>query len=210
MHILLTDFLTCPRCGPEFGLILLADQLRDRRIDAGELGCANCRNAYPIRRGAADLRVPGSAPLPATDAFGSDPERVFRAAALLGVTRPNTTVLVVEAGGTAVRGIAEILSEVHVVGASARADGEEDSAGVISAVLTGERIPLRDHSVAAVALLGSWSPTLAVEAARVLSGGGRLVVDPAPAGAAEALRETGFDIQLEQEGVVVAAAPGPA
>lgn len=51
MHILLTDILTCPRCGPEFGLILLADELRDRRVHEGTLGCANCRGRWPVRRG---------------------------------------------------------------------------------------------------------------------------------------------------------------
>ena len=30
MQLLLTDRLSCPRCGPGFGLILLADRLADR------------------------------------------------------------------------------------------------------------------------------------------------------------------------------------
>lgn len=51
MHLLLTDILSCPRCGPEFGLILLADRIEARRVLAGILGCANCRSKYPIREG---------------------------------------------------------------------------------------------------------------------------------------------------------------
>lgn len=61
MHILLTDILSCPRCGPEFGLILLADRIEARRVLAGTLGCANCRSKYAIRDGVADLRAAPSA-----------------------------------------------------------------------------------------------------------------------------------------------------
>lgn len=58
MHLLVTDRLSCPRCGPTFGLILLADDLRDRRVLEGALGCANCRERYPVRGGFGDLRPP--------------------------------------------------------------------------------------------------------------------------------------------------------
>ena len=58
MHLLLTDRLTCPRCGPEFGLVLLADRLEDRRVLEGALGCPNCRDRYPVRDGFGDLRPP--------------------------------------------------------------------------------------------------------------------------------------------------------
>src|SRR5690606_8442394 len=53
MHIVLTDLLTCPRCGPAHGLILVADGLAERRVLDGALGCANCREKYEIRDGAA-------------------------------------------------------------------------------------------------------------------------------------------------------------
>ena len=45
---------------------------------------------------------------------------------------------------------------------------------------------------------------------RVLAPGTRLVLDPAPEGAAEELRGLGAEVLLEQEGVVVAKKPGPA
>ena len=38
MHILLTDLLFCPRCGPQHGLILLANRLEERRVLDGWLG----------------------------------------------------------------------------------------------------------------------------------------------------------------------------
>lgn len=77
MHILLTDVLTCPNCGPEFGLILLADRVENRRVLEGTLGCANCRERYGIVEGFADLR-PSDAHLGA-GSDSKDPGKVERA-----------------------------------------------------------------------------------------------------------------------------------
>ncbi len=64
MNVLLTDHLVCPRCGPPFGLVLLARDVRDRRVRRGELGCSNCRDAFPVKNGFADLRPPPRDPPP--------------------------------------------------------------------------------------------------------------------------------------------------
>src|SRR5690242_16884227 len=93
MHILLTDLLTCPRCGPEFGLIVLADEMVDRRVVEGSLGCANCRNRYPVHGGVADLRLaPNEEGGPALEEGGE--ERAYRLAALSGVADRAGAVLV--------------------------------------------------------------------------------------------------------------------
>lgn len=60
---MLTDRLTCPRCGPTFGLILLAERMVDRRVRDGTLGCPNCRDAFPVVDGFADLRAPPRRPV---------------------------------------------------------------------------------------------------------------------------------------------------
>src|SRR5687768_18278693 len=57
MHITLTDRLTCPRCGPGAGLIVLMDVVADRRVVSGSLGCPVCRERYPIAGRVADLRA---------------------------------------------------------------------------------------------------------------------------------------------------------
>lgn len=62
MFLPLTDLLTCPRCGPESGLILLADRIEDRRVLEGALGCPRCQERYPVRAGFADLRPARVAP----------------------------------------------------------------------------------------------------------------------------------------------------
>ncbi len=58
MNIGLVDHLVCPRCGPPFGLVLLAHDVQDHRVRAGEFGCPNCRDRFPVEGGFADLRPP--------------------------------------------------------------------------------------------------------------------------------------------------------
>jgi uncharacterized protein YbaR (Trm112 family) len=210
MHVLLTDVLTCPRCGPTFGLILQADRWEDRQVEKGWLGCANCRESFPISGGVADLRHPLVSPLPASDgeAVDADTERAFRAAALLGVTDMNPTVLMVDAEGQLAGEVADVLKGAHVIGAGdSEAPLRPTGDGILSSLRVGERIPLRDRSLRGVALLGTVSPALLAEAGRVLYPGARLVVDPAPVEVANSLREMGFDVHLEQNAVVVASAP---
>lgn len=125
MHILLTDILRCPRCGPEFGLILLTDRIEDRTVIAGTLGCPNCRQSYPIAAGVADLRYAEAPPLEThpPQFFGED--AAFRLAALMGAQSANTNLLLLGASGDMATRIARIFPEAHVVAGSvsARPDG---------------------------------------------------------------------------------------
>lgn len=58
MNVALVDHLVCPRCGPPHGLLLLAHDVRDRRVHEGEFGCPNCRDRFPVVDGFGDLRPP--------------------------------------------------------------------------------------------------------------------------------------------------------
>ncbi len=58
MNTTLVDHLVCPRCGPPNGLILLAHEVRDRRVLEGEFGCPNCRDRFPVAGGFGDFRPP--------------------------------------------------------------------------------------------------------------------------------------------------------
>ncbi|HEV2146362.1 MAG TPA: Trm112 family protein, partial [Longimicrobiaceae bacterium] len=120
MHILLTDVLRCPRCGPEFGLVLLADGVEDRRVSGGRLGCANCREAYPIRGGETDLRVPGGERLPEAEGARGGEEEAVRLAALLGLTEAWGSVLLVGAGADLADSLAALVPGVEVVRAVGR------------------------------------------------------------------------------------------
>src|SRR5512133_2993550 len=91
MHILLTDLSTCPRCGPEYGLILLVEDIEDRRVVRGSLGCPNCRERYAITDGVGDFRLGEEVALGAPVAA----EAVVRLVALAGVTSPPGHLLLV-------------------------------------------------------------------------------------------------------------------
>lgn len=211
MHILLTDILTCPRCGPSFGLIVLADRIEDRRVMEGRLGCANCRTSYPVMDGVADLRVAAVPPLELR-ALSPDPERAYRLAALIGIQPHRARVLVIGATSDELAMIASLLQDSQVVGASsgdgrvAPNRGAETQAA--DELVVGHRIPFRSASFSAIALAGPVSDEVLREALRLLAAGGRLVIDGALGTMSQSLREMGFDVQLEQDETVVAAAPG--
>lgn len=205
MHILLTDVITCPRCGPDFGLIVLADRLDSRRVVDGSLGCANCREEYPVRDGVADLRwapvqgdPPEAAPQP-------DAERGYRVAALLGVTGPAGPVAVVSDDARLVEEIQRHLPDAGVVGVSRTLPpgGPGEAMGWL---LCDERLPFRSRSLGGVGL-ASGGASLLAEALRTLERGARVVIDPAAASVAGELRSLGADILLQEDAVAVASDP---
>ncbi|MBB4639651.1 Trm112 family protein [Longimicrobium terrae] len=211
MFILLTDVLTCPRCGPEFGLILLADQMGERRVVQGRLGCPNCREAYAIRDGVVHA-VPASDPAPrvTVEDGGSsegDAEAPVRLAALMGLSGVTGLVLIDGPGGRHGAAVAALVPGVEVVAVdgAAPAGGMENG---VSRVVSGPRFPFRDDKMRGAALTGGADDERLREALRVLVPGARLVVDPAPAGTGERLRALGAEVLLEEAGVVVARAPG--
>ena len=130
MHLLLTDRLCCPRCGPEFGLILLSDHLEDRRVHKGGLGCSNCRDSYPVRGGVADLRaIPRGPLLPDPAGHGvSEKTTPAEVGALLGVLRGPGHLLVLGPLVAHARALADLIEGIEVVAGSVfEPDGVEES-----------------------------------------------------------------------------------
>lgn len=208
MLIVLTDILSCPRCGPEFGLVVLADRLEHRRVLAGALGCANCRELYPIVDGLADLRYPpGARPADGPErasAPAADPHAdAFRLAALLGVTDGPGVVLVAGSRAALAGAIPAIVPEIGAVAVGMDLEGVPEREGA-SRLLGGERLPLRSTSVRGAALTGPAADTLLEEGVRVLGRGARIVLDPAPTSAVARLEAAGLEVLLAQDDVVVA------
>jgi uncharacterized protein YbaR (Trm112 family) len=217
MHILLTDILTCPRCGPGFGLIVLAEEMRERHVREGSLGCANCRDRYPIRGGVVDFRG-GATGAPARaeagpPVAGGDPgndetvgdvaEAAYRVAALLGLgDEPSAALLAGHPAGV-VAAVARLLPDSRIVGvATEDADLPEGPSWIVRR--PGAGLPFRDGSLRGVAIADPEAGPLVREGTRVLAGGGRIVLDPAPDGSPDRLRADGLEVLLEQDGVVVA------
>ncbi len=209
MHLLVTDVLTCPRCGPRFGLILLADRIEARRVLEGRLGCANCREQYPIRGGYAELRLPPTSALPSPPPTGEaagpvEEEDAVRLAALLGVSGGRGNYLIVGPGARLAPAIAALVPDAEILAADPELAGLPEQPGV-TRLASGPQLPFSDRSLRAVALTGEGVSL--EEALRVLAPAGRIVLDPAPPQTAERLRAAGLQILLDQEGVVVASPP---
>jgi uncharacterized protein YbaR (Trm112 family) len=211
MHILLTDILACPRCGPDFGLVLIADRVEERRVLEGRLGCPNCREQYPVRGGELDARLSTAAPVDraesSEDAPVGDGGAAVRLAALLGLADARGTVLVAGPGAALAAEVAALVPELEVVTLAAEPGGGDEQPGV-SRIAAGAGLPFRSRTLRGVALTGGADPALLAEGVRVLQPGARLVVEGAPAGTAELLSSHGAQVMLEQEGTVVARAVG--
>lgn len=219
MDISLIDLLACPRCGPAHGLILLPDEVRDRRVVTGVLGCANCRERYVVEGGVADLRgdsgvvggvgEEGGAGVGVTaGGGGGGREAAVRLAALLGLGEAGGVVLL--AGPAAELGdwLAEVspgTSVVTTVGEDGSGSGVRS--GVVSRLRLGKVLPLRTGSVRGVALTGGYGERVE-EGGRLVAPAGRLVLDPAPAGARDRVEAGGLRVLVEEGGVLVAGRGG--
>ncbi len=185
MRVALVDHLVCPRCGPPFGLILLALDVRDRRIERGEFGCPNCRDRFPVENGFGDLRPPPRAappPRPPEDGStlpGADPSQMVALAAALGVGEGAGWVVLPDSCLSAAVALARQLPALDLVVVGWGGRGLADSHGRISALVTGQVLPLT-NGVARGAVVGQGeSDEWRTELLRVLMPGGRLVF-PAP------------------------------
>jgi len=232
VYLLLTDHLRCPRCGPEHGLVLLGERIEARRVLEGVLGCANCRERYPVRGGWADLRGAGGRSASAAPdreggtALSSSREQgggddgpagaaedgglaadtrvsVLRLAAQLGVQEGPAFVLVAGVAAEVAAGVAGLVPGLEVVVVGAELAGLAEAPGV-SRLAVGHVLPLAAGSMRAVALVGDGGGIALEEAARVVGPYGRLVLRGAGQTALEQLTRMGFEV-LAQEGAEVVA-----
>ena len=207
MHLFLTDRLACPRCGPDFGLILLADQVQDQRVMEGVLGCPNCREQYPVVDGFGDLRVsPRSlleAPGPGADDDSADSEDALRLAAALGVTSGPGTVLVLGPATRHSEALAALIGGIEVVAIDQGGIVHGESEGV-SRMVASTGIPFFSGSFRGVLVSGELCERDLEEAARVVAAPGRVVVLEGFPGAKEHLGALGLKVLLDEDGVLVA------
>jgi uncharacterized protein YbaR (Trm112 family) len=206
VHLLMTDRLACPRCGPEFGLVLLAHELAARRVLMGSLGCANCRERYPIEDGHCDLRPPPREGYALSGIVESIPGDPVTLGALIGVTKgPGEVALL---GRLANHGpdMAASIPGIEMVCVDGGLRGLPEESGV-SRFAAGQMLPFQSGVMRGVALLASDEPLRLGEAARILARGSRLVALNAPAGTAEELGRLDLELVLDEGGTVVARRP---
>jgi hypothetical protein len=205
VHIAVTDVLTCPRCGPAFGLILLAQRVENRRVLEGVLGCANCREKFAVAAGLGLLREPFE------DVVGGDVdapvenggEEAVRMAALAGVTSGPALLLVAGPAARYAPAVADLLDGIEVVAAGGRLEEWTELPGV-SRIEVGGRLPIHGGRLRAAFLSGAAADALLEEGARVVGPGGRVVLEPPPRDAEERLARNGFRPLARDERTLVA------
>lgn len=205
MELLLTDRLACPRCGPEFGLILRADRMESRRVHEGVIGCPNCRDAFPVDSGFVDLRPPPRGPVEEwPDADEHSGEELERIVALLGIPRGPGTVALIGGPARFAGEVAAAVEGLQVAAISPAAAAWKDVADV-SRLVAGPALPFFSRMLRGVVLDGRLDPALLSEAARVIGSGSRVVVLHAPVGAGHSLEDAGCRVLAEEAGTIVAA-----
>jgi uncharacterized protein YbaR (Trm112 family) len=218
VHVLLTDLLTCPRCGPTFGLILLSREMRDRRVLEGFLGCANCRERWSIRGGFGEFRAPlgmsaeqdageGEAAASARDAHEDADGEPIRIAALLGVTEGPAWVLLAGPAAARASQVASLIEQLEVVAADRALEQEPEVPGVSRIAVAG-RLPFYNARLHGVWLSGAQADELLEEGARALSPLGRLVLEPAPSDVEARLSAAGLRVVARKGETLVAARAG--
>jgi uncharacterized protein YbaR (Trm112 family) len=216
MHLLLTDRLSCPRCGPTFGVILRADRMQDRSVLDGVLGCPNCRDAFPVVDGFADLRAPPRGVLGPGLAGPPQPEQgpdaasaaggsmsVDRLRALLGIVGGGGALALVGAPARFAPALGAALPELLVVGADADMRLWPEATEV-SRLVSGPGLALHGAALRGVVVDGRLGRAWLAEAARVVQPKARVVVMHAREGATKVLEACGFTVMAAEAETVVA------
>jgi uncharacterized protein YbaR (Trm112 family) len=201
MYLPLTDWLACPHCGPTWGLIVLAEQIQDRRVLEGALGCPNCQREYPIRGGVPDLRrEPGPT---AVFGAGNSSGDLLRLAAMLGITEGRGYALLLGAPANQAAALADLITGLEVIASGPGVERGPEQRGVNRVQVDGV-LPLRDGSVRGVVLGAGVPEALQQEALRVLMIGGRLVISRALPGAESMARANVVREDARDENDIVA------
>ncbi len=198
MYVVLSDVLTCPRCGPEWGLLLLPARTENRRVLEGVLSCPNCRERFRIEGGFADLRFPLQAEMSAQPPLPSSSEAAWRMAAALGVTEGPAIILVIGSGAAQAPELVKIVPQLEVIAADTSLATLPEMAGVTRIAVKGQ-LPLRSGSMRGVALTDAAALDYIEEAARVLAPRARVLVQSLEHDALARLERAGLQILAKDD-----------
>jgi uncharacterized protein YbaR (Trm112 family) len=178
MFIELTDHLRCPADHAESSLVLLPDEMHERSVRTGRLGCPVCGRTYVLTEGVLDLGG-GDTALPETTLLTPD-----AITALVGLSGPGGYMALVGGPAAGWREVALRNRGVGLVAVNPPAN-VRDEPGI--SVLRSAVVPLKSRSMRGV-VLGSpfgGDPRWVSEAARVVLPGLRVAGEgpvPDPSG----------------------------
>jgi len=198
----LTDLLTCPKCGPAHGLVLLVREVDDRRVLGGWLGCPNCREDYPVNAGVADLRLDAETDAEAPAHYQTD-DLPVKIVALSGLAQERGYLLLDERLAHAAAAVAELAPQLEVIAVARLPDQSTESHGV-SRVLSDMRFPLAEYRLNGVAISPGGDVELVAAAGRRLGSGARLVLFDATDEDLDEVRRAGLTVVAAESGTAVA------
>lgn len=176
MFIELAEFLKCPADHDERPCVLSVDEMEDRSVVRGAVGCPSCDAQYPIVDGAVHF---GSDPMLDSDSRSDDltveemPE-VDVVHALLSVAGPGGYVALVGSAGRLSSDLARRIPDVHFV--AVNPPPEVGRSTVVSPLQATEVIPLRSSTMRGIVVGSEYaSESWLVEGARVLLRCSRIV-----------------------------------
>ena len=200
MYIELIDLLRCPMEHADSWLVAAFNQMDGRFVIEGKLGCPVCSASYRIRDGIADL---SEAEYEITHGCSGleypDEKAAVRAAALLGLTKPNTIVVLAGDASSLAHSVSAIAeARVIALNSTARVDESEK----VAVVLSDKRLPFAPGSIDGI-MVDETTVEFVRDALRVLRQGGRLIVP------LETILPTGFRELARDDREVVAESIGP-
>ena len=115
MFIELIDVLRCARAHEESWLVGAFDEVRDRDVVRGRLGCPVCRAEYEIVDGTVRFDAPAPPASAAASAAPLDPDETLRLAALLGLVGAGGVVLLAGSWGAHAAALEQLVPARYVV-----------------------------------------------------------------------------------------------
>lgn len=172
MFIELVETLRCVREHGESWLVASIDDLRERSIRAGTLGCPVCGARYPIIDGVADFS--GGRCRPVSDALSSieASDLAMRAGAFLALGETRGTIVL---GGGWARGAGDLVRSLDVRVIAVNASPEVEESPAIALVKISDAIPMAARACAGAALDASFTREAYRSAQKVVRAGGRIV-----------------------------------
>ncbi len=204
MFLELTDLLTCPRCGPQHGLVLLVEEVQERRVRRGWLGCPRCRTDFRVDGGVADLRLDRESADAARHPVSED-ELALKIVALSGLGRERGYLLLGDRLGQAAPSVAQLAPELEIIAVSREPPLEErGDADRLSWIVSDVHYPLLEYRLQGVVIAPGNDREVTAAAARRVAVGGRLVIFDAGGEDLEEVERAGLTILAAEGGTAVA------